>query len=83
MCNDIEKRVINVIVKQLGVSKDKVLLTSSFVKDLGADSLDIVELIMTLEEEFKTDIPDDDAEKIVTVSDVVIYIKNNVLSHKK
>lgn len=75
---EVFEKVKNVIVEQLGVAENNVNLESSFIDDLGADSLDIVELIMALEEEFDTEIPDSDAEKIVTVSDVVEYIKEHV-----
>lgn len=71
------EKVKEVIVDQLGVEEDIIKLDTSFVDDLGADSLDIVELIMSLEEEFDIQIPDGDAEKISTVGDVVEYIKNN------
>ncbi len=70
-------KVKEIIVEQLGVAEDTVEMESSFIDDLGADSLDIVELIMALEEEFDIEIPDADAEKVVTVSDVVEYIKEN------
>ena len=73
---EIFEKVKSIIVEQLGVTETSV--TASFIDDLGADSLDIVELIMALEEEFDTEIPDADAEKIVTVSDVVDYIKDHV-----
>ncbi len=75
---EIFEKVKNIIVEQLGVAETSVTLEASFIDDLGADSLDIVELIMALEEEFDTEIPDGDAEKIVTVNDVVEYIKENV-----
>jgi len=71
----IEEQVKHIIVDQLGVSVDEVLPDASFVDDLGADSLDLVELIMMLEEEFGGEIPDEDAEKIQTVQDAVEYIK--------
>lgn len=71
------EKVKEIIVDQLGVEEDEVALESSFIDDLGADSLDIVELIMALEEEFDLEIPDEEAEKITIVSDVVDYIKNN------
>jgi acyl carrier protein len=71
------ERVRKIIVEQLGVDEDDVTLESSFIDDLGADSLDIVELIMALEEEFDLEIPDSEAEKITTVGDAVGYIKNN------
>lgn len=70
-------KVKEIIVEQLGVAENAVTLEASFIDDLGADSLDIVELIMALEEEFDMEIPDSDAEKIVTVNDVVEYIKSN------
>ena len=64
--------------EQLGVAENSVTMDASFIDDLGADSLDIVELVMALEEEFDIEIPDADAEKVVTVEDVVEYIKENV-----
>lgn len=75
---DIFEKIKEIIVEQLGVEEDLVTMESSFIDDLGADSLDIVELIMALEEEFDLEIPDNDAEKIVTVGDVAEYIKDNV-----
>ena len=74
---EIFEKVKKIIVEQLGVAETSVTMEASFIDDLGADSLDIVELIMALEEEFDMEIPDEDAEKIVTVSDVVYYIKDN------
>ena len=71
------ERVKNVIVDQLSVDADEVTLEASFVEDLGADSLDVVELIMGLETEFDIEIPDEDAEKISTVGDAVEYIKSH------
>ena len=71
------ERVKNVIVDQLSVDADEVTLEASFVDDLGADSLDVVELIMGLETEFDIEIPDEDAEKISTVGDAFEYIKNH------
>ena len=71
-------KVKEIIVEQLGVADTAVTLEASFIDDLGADSLDIVELIMALEEEFDIEIPDADAEKVVTVTDVVDYIKDHV-----
>ena len=71
------EKIKEVIIEQLGVEEDVVKLDTSFIDDLGADSLDIVELIMALEEEFDLQIPDSEAEKITTVNDVVEYIKNN------
>lgn len=75
---EIFDKVKEIIVEQLGVAENTVTMEASFIDDLGADSLDIVELIMALEEEFDLEIPDGDAEKIVSVSDVVDYIKENV-----
>ena len=71
------ERVKKIVVEQLGVEADEVQMTSTFVDDLGADSLDIVELIMAFEEEFNIEIPDEKAEKIKTVEDVVKYIEGN------
>ena len=70
-------RVKKIVVDQLGVEADDVSLESTFIDDLGADSLDIVELIMAFEEEFSVEIPDEAAEKIKTVQDVVTYIDQN------
>jgi acyl carrier protein len=70
----VERRVIEIIVEQLGVSEEEVTMEASFIDDLGADSLDLVELIMAMEEEFSLEISDADAEKILTVQDVVNYI---------
>ena len=75
---EILEKVKAIIVEQLGVTDTAVTMEASFIDDLGADSLDIVELIMALEEEFDLEIPDSDAEKVVTVGDVVEYIKDNV-----
>ncbi len=72
----IEQRVKEIIVEQLGVNADQVTPEAKFVEDLGADSLDIVELIMALEEEFGSEIPDEQAEKLLTVGDVVKYIED-------
>lgn len=76
MSTSVEERVSNIICDQLAVEKEKITPTASFVDDLGADSLDIVELVMTMEEEFDLDIPDEDAEKMKTVGDVVKYISS-------
>lgn len=73
---EISERVKNIIVDQLGVSKEELTPQASFIEDLGADSLDIVELIMALEEEYEMEIPDEDAEKIQTVEDVINYIQS-------
>ena len=75
---EVFEKVKEIIVEQLGVAEDTVTQEASFIDDLGADSLDIVELIMALEEEFDIEIPDSDAEKVVTVGDVVEYIKDHV-----
>lgn len=74
----IEERVKNIVVEQLAVKEEEVTAEASFVDDLGADSLDTVELVMALEEEFDTEIPDEEAEKINTVQAAIDYIKANV-----
>jgi acyl carrier protein len=74
----IEQRVKDIIVEQLGVEEDEVSPEASFIDDLGADSLDTVELVMAFEEEFNIEIPDEDAEGISTVQDAIDYIKTNV-----
>ena len=75
---EVFEKVKAIIINQLGVADTAVTMEASFIDDLGADSLDIVELVMALEEEFDIEIPDSDAEKVVTVGDVVEYIKENV-----
>ncbi|MCF6765362.1 acyl carrier protein [Thiotrichales bacterium 19S3-7] len=75
--SDIELRVKKIIADQLNVDEKDVVPDASFIDDLGADSLDTVELVMALEEEFETDIPDEEAEKIKTVQDVINYINEN------
>ncbi|MBC7386808.1 MAG: acyl carrier protein [Cryobacterium sp.] len=80
MTATIEERVRSIIVDQLAVDAAKVTTTASFIDDLGADSLDIVELVMTMEEEFDLDIPDEEAEKMKTVGDVVKYITSKASS---
>jgi len=75
---NIEQRVKKIVAEQLGVNDADVKNDSSFVNDLGADSLDTVELVMALEEEFETEIPDEDAEKITTVQQAVDYIKSHI-----
>lgn len=75
---EILEKIKAIIVEQLGVTDTAVTMEASFIDDLGADSLDIVELVMAIEEEFDIEIPDSDAEKVVTVGDVVDYIKENV-----
>ncbi|HDN86167.1 MAG TPA: acyl carrier protein [Candidatus Omnitrophica bacterium] len=76
--NNIEERVKEIIAEQLGVKKEEIRPESSFVDDLGADSLDTVEIVMALEEEFGIEIPDEDAEKISTVGEAIQYIENKV-----
>ncbi len=75
--SSIEERVKKIVVEQLGVSEEQVTPDASFVDDLGADSLDTVELVMALEEEFDAEIPDDEAEKITTVKQAVDFIQAN------
>ena len=77
--SNIEERVKKVIVEQLGVTEEEVVPTASFIEDLGADSLETVELVLALEEEFDTEIPDEDAEKITTVQSAIDYIE----AHRK
>ncbi len=79
MSATIEQKVKNIIADQLGVGEDEIKITSSFIDDLGADSLDIVELVMAMEEEFEVEIPDEEAENIKTVGDAINYIN----THKK
>ena len=74
----VEEKVKKIIVDQLGVSADEVTMDASFVEDLGADSLDLTELIMAMEEEFGIEIGDEDAQKIMKVKDAVAYIEKNV-----
>ena len=76
---NIEAKVKSIIADQLGVGEDEIKLESSFIEDLGADSLDIVELVMAMEEEFEVEIPDEEAENIKTVGDAINYIN----THKK
>ena len=78
--SSIEERVKKIVVDQLGVKEEDVTANSSFVDDLGADSLDTVVLVMALDEEFETEIPDEEAEKITTVQQAVDYIKAHVKS---
>ena len=74
----VEQRVKEIIIEQLSVSEEEVVPEASFVDDLGADSLDLVELIMVMEEKFEQEIPDEDAEKLQTVQDAISYIKERV-----
>jgi acyl carrier protein len=76
---NVEQKVRGIIAEQLGVAEDEIKNTSSFIEDLGADSLDIVELVMAMEEEFEVEIPDEEAENIKTVQDAVNFIN----THKK
>ena len=76
--SQVEEKVRNIICEQLDVAEEDVVLTASFVDDLGADSLDQVELIMAMEEEFDISIPDEDAEKITTVKDAIEYIEKAI-----
>lgn len=77
MSDNIEAQVKDIIVEQLGVDPEKVTTDAKFIEDLGADSLDTVELVMTFEEKFSIEVPDEDAEKLKSVSDVVNYIKEH------
>lgn len=76
--SSIEERVKKIVVEQLGVKEEEVTNEASFVDDLGADSLDTVELVMALEEEFETEIPDEDAEKITSVQEAIDYVNANL-----
>ena len=75
---NVEERVLNIVCEQLGTSRDKITRDTSFINDLGADSLDTVELVMEFEDEFEINIPDEDAEKIQTVGDAVKYISGKL-----
>jgi acyl carrier protein len=77
---NLEERVAELVVEQLGVSREEAVAEAAFIDDLGADSLDIVELVMALEEAFDVEIPDEDAEKIQTIEDAVTYLKERVES---
>ena len=79
----LEARVSELIVEQLGVTKEELVPKASFIDDLGADSLDIVEMVMAMEETFDIEIPDDDAEKIQTVGDALSYLKERVGAEAK
>jgi acyl carrier protein len=76
---NVEQKIRGIIAEQLGVAEDEIKTTSSFIEDLGADSLDIVELVMAMEEEFEVEIPDEEAENIKTVQDAINYVN----THKK
>ncbi len=76
--DNIEQRVKKIVAEQLGVNESEIKIESSFVDDLGADSLDTVELVMALEEEFECEIPDEEAEKITTVQQAIDYINKNL-----
>ncbi len=75
MDNNVEKKVIDIISRELGVNAEDIKMDSTFIEDLGADSLDIVELVMKFEDEFNLQIPDEEAEKIQTVQDAINYIQ--------
>lgn len=75
--SNIQERVTDIVVEQLGLERDKVRPESKFVDDLGADSLDTVELVMALEEEFDIEIPDEEAEKITSLKDAIAYVEQN------
>jgi acyl carrier protein len=74
----VEERVVDIVCENLGVNKESVTRQTSFIEDIGADSLDIVELVMELEEEFEITIPDEEAEKIKTVGEAVVYIEKEL-----
>lgn len=78
MMAEVFDRIVKVVSEELAISEDEITEDASFIDDLGADSLDVVELIMALEEEFDIEIPDEDAEEIATVSDAVDYIEENL-----
>jgi acyl carrier protein len=78
MATELETKVAGIIVDQLGATQEEIVPEASFIEDLGADSLDIVELVMAMEEAFDLEIPDEDAEKIQTFGDVVSYIKDRL-----
>ena len=75
---DLEQRISEIIVEQLGVSRDDIESQSSFTDDLGADSLDLVEMVMAMEEEFGVEIPEEDSEKLQTFGDAVAYLKEKL-----
>jgi acyl carrier protein len=77
---DLESKVSDIVVEQLGVTKEEIVPEASFTEDLGADSLDVVELVMAMEETFDIEIPDEDAEKIQTVGEALAYIRDRLQS---
>lgn len=78
MSHDIEQRIIEIIAEQLGMDVDEIQPDCTYVEDLGADSLDIVELIMAIEEEFEIEVPDEDAEKLLTVQETIDYVMGKI-----
>jgi acyl carrier protein len=78
METNLEQRISDMIIEQLGATKEEIVPEASFIDDLGADSLDIVELVMAMEETFDIEIPDDDAEKIQTIGDAVAYLRDRL-----
>jgi len=78
METNLEQRIFEMIIEQLGATKEEIVPEASFIDDLGADSLDIVELVMAMEETFDIEIPDDDAEKIQTIGDAVAYLRDRL-----
>ena len=78
MSTDLETQVADIIVEQLGATREEIVPEASFIDDLGADSHDIVELVMAMEERFDIEIPDDDAEKIQTIGDAIAYLKDRL-----
>jgi acyl carrier protein len=81
--SNVQDRVVKIIAEQLGVEEGKVVPAASFVEDLGADSLDTVELVMALEEHFETEIPDEDAQKILTVQDAINYVSTKAVANSE
>lgn len=81
--SNVEDKVKKIIAEQLGIEENKVVPEASFVEDLGADSLDTVELVMALEEQFETEIPDEDAQKILTVKDAIDYVANHAVEQSE
>lgn len=79
----VEKKILHIIAEQLGINEDEIDKDASLIDDMGADSLDIVELVMAMEEEFEMEIPDEDAEKISTVQDIIEYVNRRLKEVKK